>query len=361
MHGALTRRGLVALGTALAAGALMTAPRALAHDHGHDHDARTTFQQVNLVSDQPGAAAITDPNLVNAWGMSHGPNTPLWVSDNGADVATLYTTPSPGSVAAAPLVVPIPGGAPTGQVFNDTGGGFIVPGTTASALFIFAGENGDLSAWRPGLPSAVQVGHVNDGVFKGLALVHSPFGPLLLVADFHNNRIDVFDSTFTQLPGGEVFSDPRLPQGFAPFNVAAIGNRVYVTYAKQDADAHDDVAGPGNGFVDVYTDFGALIGRFHDHEVLNSPWGMAVAPSTFGRFAGDLLVGNFGDGRIHAFDLRNGNFEGTLLGADHMPITIDGLWGLILGDQMAGGDNSLWFSAGPDDESHGLLGMLQPN
>ncbi len=359
MHGSTRRRGLAGLGVAIAVVAVATAPSASGHPRHGDH--HTSFQQINLVSDQPGHAVITDPGLVNAWGMSHGPNTPLWVSDNGSDVTTLYTAGPGGAGVAHVNQFGIPGGAPTGQAFNDTPG-FEVTGTQAAALFIFAGEDGDITAWNKAAgTSAVTMAHVPDSVFKGLALVHSPFGPLLLVTDFHNNKIDIFDSAFQQLPGGGVFTDPRLPSGFAPFDVAAIGNRVVVTYAKQDAAGEDDVAGPGNGFVDVYTNYGALVRRFEGHEVLNSPWGLLVAPDTFGRFAGDLLVGNFGDGRIHAFDLRSGEFEGTLGDANHHPIAIDGLWGLIRGDQVAGGPDSVWFSAGPNDEANGLLGLLQPN
>jgi uncharacterized protein (TIGR03118 family) len=282
------------------------------------------------------------------------------VSDNGTDVTTLYMAGAGGAGIAHVNQFDVPAGAPTGQAFNDTAG-FEVPGTGAPALFLFAGEDGDLFAWNKSVPAAVNVGHVADSVFKGMALVHSPFGPLLLVTDFHNNKIDIFDSSFRQLPGGGVFTDPRIPHGFAPFNVAEIGSQVVVTYAKQDAAGHDDVAGRGNGFVDVYTNYGALVHRFADHEVLNSPWGLVVAPSTFGRFAGDLLVGNFGDGRIHAFDLGSGEVAGTLRDSTGHAIAIDGLWGLIRGDALAGGADSVWFSAGPQDESHGLLGLLQPN
>jgi uncharacterized protein (TIGR03118 family) len=358
-HRRLALSGAAVLTTA----ALVSAPAAAsAHDSMGEHS--TAFTQSNLVADQPGKAMITDPNLVNAWGMSHGPNTPLWVSDNGADVSTLYTAGVGGTgVAAVPLVVHIPGGAPTGQVFNDASG-FDVPGTGSPALFIFAGEDGTISAWNKAAgTSAIAVAQPPNSVFKGMALVHSPFGPLLLVADFHNDQIDIFDSNFQQLPGGGgVFSDPRVPAGFAPFNVAAIGNNVVITYAKQDADRHDDVAGRGNGFVDVYTSYGALVERLQNHNALNSPWGLVVAPSTFGSFAGDLLVGNFGDGRIHAFDLRSGEFAGTLTDATtHHALAIDGLWGLALGDGVAGGVNSVWFSAGPNGEAHGLLGLLQPS
>jgi uncharacterized protein (TIGR03118 family) len=354
------RRRILPIGAALAAAGALAVALAVAPAAGGQGVA-TTFDQINLVSDQNGVAAFMDPSLVNAWGMSHGPNTPLWVSDNGADVTTLYTAGVGGAGISHVNQFAVAGGAPTGQVFNDTSG-FPVPGTDAPALFIFAGEDGDITAWnRSAGPSTVNVGHVDGGVLKGMALVHSPFGPLLLVADFHNNRVVVFDSAFQQLPGGGVFTDPRLPAGFAPFNIAAIGNQVFVTYAKQDAAGEDDVAGRGNGFVDVYTQSGTLVRRLPEHEVLNSPWGMVVAPDTFGSLAGDLLVGNFGDGLIHAFNLRSGALVGTLRGADHQPIAIDGLWGLIRGDGVAAGTDSVWFSAGPDDEAHGLLGLLQPN
>jgi uncharacterized protein (TIGR03118 family) len=315
------------------------------------------YVQTNLVSDQPGQAALVDPNLVNAWGMSRGPNTPIWVSDNGADVSTLYRGAVGGApVQAVPLVVQIPDGAPTGQVFNDTTG-FTVPGTGKPAAFIFAGEGGTISAWNGGT-SAVRVAHTDGAVYKGLALVHSPFGPFLVAANFHDNRIDVFTPSFHRIPINIFFRDPTIPRGYAPFNVAEIGQRVFVTYAKQDADRHDDVAGPGHGFVDVFTNFGLLVRRFASRGVLNSPWGLTVAPAQFGRFSGDLLVGNFGNGLIHAFDPRTGQLEGVLRDAKHRPIAIDGLWGLLVGDDAAGGPNAVWFAAGPDGESHGLLGIL---
>ena len=350
-----SRMGWIVAAGAVAATALVGLYPLPADAHG----GRTVFTQENLVSDQPGVGKLTDPNLVNAWGMSHGPNTPVWVSDNGADVATLYRTDTPGSpVTAVPLVVSIPGGAPTGQAFNDTTS-FTVPGTGKPALFMFIGEDGDLSVWNQmaGM-SAVNVGHTPDAVYKGLALDHSPFGPLLLATNFHDNRIDVFDAGFTRLPVDKLFRDPFLPRGYAPFNVAEIGKQIFVTYAKQDADREDDVAGPGHGFVDVYTNYGVLEHRFASRGVLNSPWGMVIAPESFGAFAGDLLIGNFGDGRIHAFNPHSGRLVGTLSTAKHKPIVIDGLWGLIVGDQVAGGSESVWFSAGPDEESHGLLGLL---
>ncbi|HEY3087970.1 MAG TPA: TIGR03118 family protein [Jatrophihabitantaceae bacterium] len=347
------KRGVIAAAVGVALAAALAVPANLAGAAGAG-----TFVQENLVSDQPGVATLTDPNLVNAWGMSRGANSPIWVSDNGADVSTLYrgdTATAP--VSIVPLVVSIPGGAPTGQVNNDTTA-FLVPGTGRPAAFIFAGEDGDLSAWNGGT-AAVAVGHTDGAVYKGLALVHSLAGPELLAANFHDNRIDVFDGQFTLLPDTGMFSDPSLPAGYAPFNVAVIGGRVFVTYALQDADAHDDVAGPAHGFVDVYTTEGAFVSRFATHGVLNSPWGMTIAPATFAQFAGDLLIGNFGDGRIHAVDPSTGEVLGILRGTSGQPLAIDGLWGLLVGDAAAGGPDAVWFSAGPDDESHGLLGVLR--
>ncbi len=322
------------------------------------HDGGGTFTQENLVSDQPGVAQLTDPQLVNAWGMSRGANTPIWVSDNGADVTTLYNGAVPGNPetpVAKVLTVAIPGGAPTGQVNNNTTA-FVLPGTTTAARFIFIGEDGDLSAWAGG-PAATLISHTDGAIYKGLALAHSAFGPLLLAANFGADRIDVFDAQFKPVTDDRLFQDRRIPAGFAPFNVAEFGNQVYVTYAKKGGE--DDVAGPGNGFVDVYTNFGAFVKRLVTHGLLNSPWGLAIAPANFGAFSGDLLVGNFGDGRIHAYDPNTGHLLGTLLDKHHHPIVIDGLWGLLVGDAAAGGTDSVWFSAGPDEEQHGLLGILR--
>jgi uncharacterized protein (TIGR03118 family) len=363
----VTRLGLVtATSTALVATAATAVSAASAHgtrgdDHGRHHHG-VAIKQTNLVADQASAhAVITDPNLVNPWGLSHGPDTPLWVSDNGKDVTTLYTgavgtTP----VSAVPLVVSIPGGAPTGQVFNDTHG-FRVPGTHKPALFIFAGEHGDLSAWNQSVSpntSAVAVAHARNTIYKGLTLVHTRFGPLLLATDFHNGKIDVYDSHFHRLHVHGLFRDRNLPRGYAPFGIATIDDRVVVTYAKQDANAEDDVKGAGHGFVDVYSDTGIFLRRLISGGDLNSPWGLSLAPSSFRRLAGALLVGNFGDGRIHAYDPRSGREIATLRDGRGHPIVIDGLWGLLIGDPSAGGTDVLWFSAGPQDESHGLLGTL---
>lgn len=346
----VTRLGVIGAAVAAALSVVVAGPASAA--------GTGTFHQVNLVSDQPGVAALTDPSLVNAWGMSHGPNTPIWVSDNGADVTTLYRTDVPGSPATKVLQVAIPGGAPTGQVFNGTSS-FVVPGTGTAARFIFAGENGDVSAWNGGA-SAVLVHHSADAVYKGLALVQGSSGPLLLAANFRANRIDAFDGTFALVSTAAMFHDPSLPAGYAPFDVAEIDGTVFVTYAMQDAAKHDDVAGKAHGFVDVYTNDGGFVMRFATHGVLDSPWGITLAPATFGQFGGDVLIGNFGDGRIHAFDPRTGAVVGVLRGPSGGPLVIDGLWGLTVGDQVAGGVDSVWFSAGPDGEQHGLVGLLQP-
>jgi uncharacterized protein (TIGR03118 family) len=314
------------------------------------------YTQTNLVSDQPGMAQKLDPNLVNAWGMSRGTNTPIWVSDNGTDVSTLYNGDVNGSdVNVLSLVVSIPGGAPTGQVRNDTTV-FDVPNTTTPAAFIFAGEDGHLSAWAGG-SAATPAGDTDGGIFKGLAIDHNASGPMLLAADFGNNKIDAWDGTFTPVSTAGMFTDPTLPAGYSPFNVAEIGGRIFVTYALKGGE--DDIAGPAHGFVDVYSQSGAWMQRFASHGVLNSPWGMTMAPANFGQFSGDLLIGNFGDGRIHAFDPMTGEVLGTLRGTSGAPLAIDGLWGLQVGDAIAGGPDSVWFAAGPDDESHGLLGTLR--
>jgi len=319
------------------------------------------YTQTNLVSDQPGVAQTMDPNLVNPWGMSRSATSPIWVSDNGTDVATLYNGDVNGSpVGIQGLVVSIPGGAPTGQVFNDVSTtnptAFNLPGTTTAARFMFIGEDGDLSAWAGGT-AATLVHHTDDAIYKGLAIAHSPSGPMLLAANFGAHKIDVFDSAFNLVDSAGMFSDPTLPADYAPFNVAEIGGQIFVTYALKGGE--DDIAGPAHGFVDVYTTSGAWVKRFASHGVLNSPWGITTAPANFGQFSNDLLIGNFGDGRIHAFDPNTGEVLGTLRGTSGVPLVIDGLWGLITGDPGAGGVDSVWFAAGPDDESHGLLGTLR--
>jgi uncharacterized protein (TIGR03118 family) len=324
----------------------------------------TRFNRVDLISDQAGKAPLVDPDLVNAWGLAFGPATPLWVANNGTNTSTIYAGGRDGATPTkAPLTVTIPGGAPTGQVFNDTAG-FVVKtpdGNGGPARFIFASEGGDIAAWSPATSTptaAVLARHVDGAVYKGLTIVHAGSHAFLLAADFAGNRIDVFDDQFNRRSGlSRLFRDHSLPTGYAPFNVQASGRFIFVTFAKQQSGSTDEMAGPGLGFVDRFR-WGEEPERIASRGTLNAPWGLAIAPTTFGRFAGDLLVGNFGDGRVSAF--RGDNFAGQLRDSSGKPITIDGLWAMQPGTATTGGTGTLWFSAGPDDEQHGLVGTIRP-
>lgn len=335
------------------------------------------FRQIDLVSDQPGVAALRDTDLVNAWGLSASPGTdaapgsPLWVSDNGKDRTTLYSGASATTVSKT-LAVDVASGTPTGQVFNTDATGFVIhddAGHSAPARFIFDTESGSIDGWNPAVgatgptPSTTTELAVRNGanaVYKGLAIATASDGhTYLYAANFRSGRVEAYDDTFTpvELPGG-LFVDPRIPAGYAPFNVQELAGKLYVTYAKQDATLHDDVVGPGHGFVDVFTNDGAFVRRLVTRGVLNSPWGLALAPQGFGHLGGALLVGNFGNGRIHAFNAATGAREGQLRDSHGRPITIDGLWGLQFGNGNAAKTDELLFSAGPADESHGLLGKI---
>ncbi|MGZ4201423.1 MAG: TIGR03118 family protein [Thermoleophilaceae bacterium] len=327
------------------------------------------YKQVNLVSDIPGVAHLTDPNLTNPWGLAAGPKTPLWAADNGTDKATIYPGAVPNTlISIAPLVVDIPGGEPTGEVFNPTDG-FVVndgAGHSGAALFLFASESGHITGWNPNVPppptsTSAQNGFTapDGAVYKGLTLSVSKKGaPRLYATDFHNGKVDMFDSSFSPIDMPGAFSDPNLPAGFAPFGIQAIGNSIVVSYAMQDAAKHDDVAGAGNGFVDVYDSGGVLQKRLISNGELNSPWGLVLTPSGFGQFSHALLVGNFGDGTIHAYDPHTGQLLGQLA-TKFGPITIDGLWGLRFGNGVTGTPHTLLFSAGLNDEANGLLGEIK--
>jgi uncharacterized protein (TIGR03118 family) len=358
----LSRLGsVVALGLAVVVFPLASAAPVEASQPGN------AYRQTNLVSDLPGLAELTDPDLVNPWGLAAGPTSPAWVADNGTNKATIY----PGFVNGSPiqkagLVVNIPGGAPTGQVFNGTPG-FVVSSGTASgpAVFLFNSEGGQVTGWNPGVPppppsTQAQVGAgVPDAIYKGLAIASTRDGTFLYAADFHNGRVDVFDSSFNLVHLSGSFSDDEIPAGFAPFNVQALGGLLYVAYAKQDADREDEVAGPSLGFVDVYDTSGHLLRHLIERGQLNAPWGLALAPAGFGRFAGALLVGNFGNGRINAYDPGTGEFLGRLLNEDGRPIEIEGLWALRFGNGVTGNSTTLLFTAGIDDEAHGLFGAIE--
>jgi uncharacterized protein (TIGR03118 family) len=320
-----------------------------------------------LVSDQAGEAAAVDPNLVNAWGLVAGPSTPWWVADNGTDVSTLYD----GDGNVIPLVVQV-NGAPTGTVFNG-GPSFVVShnGASGPSLFLFSTERGTIRGWNPGVPPPAPstrafkvVDRSAEGaIYKGLAVASGTNHDFLYATDFHNARVDVFDEDFNLVTRPGAFVDPDLPAGFAPFGIQTINNRIFVTYAMQDADAEDDVAGPGLGYVDLYSRGGTLLGRVAGGGELNAPWGLAMAPADFGEFGGDLLIGNFGDGVINAFAPEaSGAFapQGALHRLRGKVLSIDGLWALEFGNGGAAGPtNSLYFTAGPDDESHGLFGKIQ--
>ena len=339
----------------------------------------TSYLATNLISDQPGVATITDPTLVNAWGISFSSSSAFWVSSADAGLSEVYSGDVNGSPILQPFKVTIPNGSPTGQVFNNTGSATdfsVTDGTnTRPSVFIFASESGAITGWNPGVgvsgtpPSkTAEVGYqAPDGaIYKGLALANNGGSNFLYAADFHNGKIDVIDGQFQKVTlgsgGFETFTDPNLPAGFAPFNIALINGKLYVSYAKQGAGAVDDVAGRGNGFIDVFETNGHFDQRLVSNGNLNSPWGMVLAPASFGDFANDLLVGNFGDGRIHAYNPMTGAALGTLGQSPGRALVIDGLWGLAFGNGAGAGDaNSLYFAAGPDDESHGLFGKITAN
>ncbi len=329
----------------------------------------------NLVSDGAVSAASTDPNLVNPWGIAFNgggpPLAPAWVANNGTNTSTLYD----GNGARVPLgtglfVFNIPAGsrgdaAPTGIVYNGSGD-FAVNGGTGlgmSASFIFDGEAGTIAAWTTtNLINAVTV--YDDGaggaIYKGLAIASSNGANFLYATDFHNAKIDVFDGSFARVTSAGGFLDPTLPAGYAPFGIQAIGDTIYVTYAQQKLpDAQDEVDGAGLGFVDAFDTAGHFLHRIASAGPLDAPWGIALAPTDFGQFSGALLVGNFGDGVINAFDAQSGASLGSLHDAMGEVIAIPGLWGIAFGnDVMSQSHNALFFAAGINDEADGLYGRI---
>jgi uncharacterized protein (TIGR03118 family) len=325
------------------------------------------YQQHNLVSDGSVTADNTDANLVNGWGVAFNPFGVVWVANNGTGTSTLYD----GNGKPQALIVQIPtpstdsGGTPTGIVFNGSSAFTVSKGATSGAArFIFATEDGVIAAWAPNVDATHAVLVVDsspkNAIYKGAALSAGGSGQLLYASDFHNNHVDVFDSTFTAvtLPAS-AFTDSHLPNGFAPFGIQAIGGDIYVTYAQQDADKHDELHGPGLGYVDVYDPNGKLLRRVASRGPLNAPWGIALAPAGFGFFSNTLLIGNFGDGRINAYDPLLSFPLGALSDQHHHALQIDGLWGIAFGNGLANQPvNTLFFAAGPDDEQHGLYGRI---
>jgi uncharacterized protein (TIGR03118 family) len=351
-------RRLLTVAIALATGVFVSLPTLGANAGA----AKGTFLQTNLVSNGAAPAQLVDPLLKNPWGLSSSAGSPMWVSDNNAGVSTLYNlTASPVQKAALTVTI-LPGkgspmdsiGSPTGTVFN---GGTDFHGDR----FLFATEDGTIAGWKAsdGTIAMTEVDNsmVDAGaVYKGLALGNNGTANHLYAANFRSGTVDVFNSDFSQAAS---FTDPKIPAGYAPFGIQVFGSVLYVTYAMQNAEKHDDVAGQGHGFVDAFDLNGNLLNRLVSHGQLDSPWGLAIAPASFGEFAGDLLVGNFGNGRINAYTPDKGNFRGQL-DSGSGPIVIDGLWGLRLGNGGAGGDpNKIYFAAGINGEVDGLVGSIE--
>jgi uncharacterized protein (TIGR03118 family) len=332
--------------------------------------ATNRYNEVNLVANNK-SAMIQDKNLVNAWGLAQGPTTPIWVSDNGTDKATLYTGDTVvGAPTKVPLTVTLPTTGPTGQVFNSAGAGFIITdgaGHFASSNFIFDSEGGDIVGWAFALPppgpstmGEVAV-HVPGAVFKGLAMGTLAGGPVIYATDFAHKTVDIFDNFFHPVTIPGAFTDPKVPDDYSPFGIMASGGSVYVSYAKKAPGATDETHGVGFGFVDRYGPAGNLLGRIATRGKLNAPWGMAIAPSNFGKLSGALIVGNFGDGFITGFDAVTGAFAGRLNDALGNPMRVGGLWGLMFGNGASAATNTLLFSAGPNQESNGLFGAIIPS
>jgi len=354
--------------------------------HGHKHGPPPVqfspdYRQINLVSDIAGVAEFTDPNLVNPWGIALAPSGGrVWVSDNGTGVSTLYS--ASGTVQSLVVTIAPPAGstnpaAPTGMIGNNSGLFVISEGTnSASPIFIWSTEDGTVSGWNPKVDptnSILLVDHsVSNAVYKGIArLADSSSNEFLFVTNFRSGLVEKYDTNLNLVAS---FTDTNLPAGYAPFGIENVNGKLFVTFAIQNAEKHDDVAGPGNGFVDVFDVNGNVVQQFAAHGTLNSPWGVALAPGGFGKFAGALLVGNFGDGTINAFDPGTGAFLGQLTDVRGNVIAINSLWGLKFSapqttateeDDNEGDDDSatsqvLFFAAGIGGEGHGLFGKLKP-
>jgi uncharacterized protein (TIGR03118 family) len=326
-------------------------------DNAAKKDEKAGYVEDDLVADIHALHAdLIDPNLVNAWGLAFGPTGILWVANNHSGTSTLYDAAG----AKQPLVVTIPGAgggtsAPTGLIFNPTSS-FVIPSST-SAKFIFAGEDGTIAAWNGGTNAVLVADRSGfDAVYKSIAMASDAGNNFLYLTNFKQNQVDVFDASWQFVKS---FNDATVPAGFAPFGIHTIGGKLYVTFAKQlGPDNEDDEAGVGNGYVDVFNPDGSLVKRFASTGSLNSPWAVVEAPAGFGPVSGAILIGNFGDGLIGAYDPGTGDFLGFVNGKNHKPLSIEGLWDLTFGPGAA--STTLYFSAGPADETHGLLGTLTP-
>lgn len=317
------------------------------------------FVVTNLVTDDQSvnAALLTDSTLKNAWGISFSATSPFWVSANGSGIANLYqVNPATNVPTKAGLVVSIPGdGSVTGQVFSNVANNF------NGDAFLFVSEDGTISGWRGALGTNAEtlVLASADNVYKGAALATITGNTYLYAANFRAGTIDVTKGNAAAPDLAGKFTEPNIPAGYAPFNIQNLGGTLYVTYALQDASKEDDVAGAGHGFVSAFDLQGNFLGRVASQGTLNSPWGLALAPASFAPFAGDLLVGNFGDGRINVFNPLTNAFLGQLTDGSGNPLAIDGLWALTPGNGGQGGNTqSIYFSAGPGGEEHGLFGVI---
>jgi uncharacterized protein (TIGR03118 family) len=324
--------------------------------------AQVRVDVTNLVTNDPlvNPGQITDAGLVNAWGLSYSPTSPFWVSSNGNDTATLYgVNPATQATSKAALVVTVPVGGVTGQVFN----GGAAAGAFHGDNFLFVGEGGAIAGWRSALGTTAEILQLAspDSVYKGSAFATLSGNSYLYAANFRSGNIDILKGANGEPDLVAKFTDPGLPNGYAPFNIQNLGGTMYVTYALQDGAKHDEVPGAGRGFVDSFDLQGNFIARIASGGALDAPWGLAIAPGSFGALAGALLVGNFGDGRISAYDPTSHAFLGQLAALDGMPLAIDGLWALAPGNGGSAGSTSLlYFTAGPQDESNGLFGVLSP-
>ena len=356
-----SRKGLISI-CILAAAAIVAATSASAARQTGSAGSKI-FNVTNLVADTPGTAVATDPALVNPWGLSASATSPWWTSNNATDTSTLYN----GAGTKTPLVVSVPGG-PTGTIANANAADWSISqnGVTASSRFLFATEAGTILGWAPTVAATTAIPGVDNSaqgaVYKGLTSLNDR----LYATDFHNGRVDVFDASFKPVPLVNAFKDPKIPAGWAPFGIQALNGTIFVTYAMQDKAKHDDVAGGGLGYVDQFSPDGVLLAtvasKGKPNAPLNAPWGLAMAPASFGVYGGDLLVGNFGNGRISAYQQTSPThfaYKGQLRVADGTPIALDGLWALAFGnDSGSGPAANLYFAAGPGGEKHGLLGFI---
>lgn len=325
------------------------------------------YTQTDLTADVASVASVPnlDPNLVNSWGLTRATGSPWWVADNGTGLSTLYD----GGGVPQSLVVTIPPpkgkegpSAPTGTVFNFTNGFNLEP--TAKAIFIFVTEDGTIAGWNPtiNLTNAVRrVNRPNDAIYKGVAIAQVGSAARLYASNFKSGRVDVFDGGWhlLSLKAG-AFVDPMLPPDYAPFGIQNVGGNIVITFAHRPPGSKDEDHGPGLGYVTIFDTNGNVIQRLAHGNYFNAPWGIAMSGADFGVFSHRLIIGNFGNGGIHAFDPITGKLAGTLLDASGSEVLIDGLWALEFGGGTAnsGPANAMFFTAGPDEESHGLFGML---